>query len=554
MAGAFFIVLHLHMLNKFKISVLVFTLFNVSNFSFSQKYDIEEANQLLISKSFYKAIPAFEYLLEIEDNANLNYKLGLCYFNLNKEIEAIPYFEKATKDIYKKYSITNTSLLYAPVDAYYYLAKCKHVKGNIILAFDLYNTFYKKAKKKNALKEQAYLGILQCEVANIYLKDTTTDIVWNLGDTVNTKLEESSPVISLDGSTIYFTSSRLRKDTTNQSFKDPKTGTYFKDIYESHQTNVGSWTEPKILALSKTNQNERPSSISPNGNQLLVNNGDLSKNNIYKYELNKPLFTELTPFPAKDLNTNNNEIDASLSINEEFLYFSSDRRGGFGGYDIYRLRKLPDGTWSKAMNLGEKINSKNDEVSPFIGFDNKTLYFSSNGINSIGGFDIFVSQVNTINEWADPKNLGAPINSTDDDLSYSTIANGLKGVYSSDRKNKTDHDLYFAQSSTSFYQNVAILKGKIKTTNQATLLPKGIVIIVQDLTDNTDTKIFKPRLKDGSYILNLKPCHNYLINYTYKEKTFFKMEQLIPCNSSYQEIHKEVILDIVNIKSTLIQK
>jgi tetratricopeptide (TPR) repeat protein len=513
---------------------------------------MEEANELLTSKSFYQAIPAFEHLLEIEDNANLNYKLGLCYFNLNKESEAIPYFEKATKDIYKNYSITNISLEFAPVDAYYYLAKCKHVNGNIILAFDLYNTFYKNAKKNNALKDLAYLGILQCEVANHHIDNNTNDIVWNLGDTINTELEESSPLISLDGSTIYFTTSRLRKDKTNELFKDPKTGNYFKDIYESHQTKIGSWTEPKLLNLSKINQNESPSSISPNGNQLLVNNGDLSKNNIYKSIISNSSFNELSPFPAKDLNTNNNEIDASLSINQEFLYFSSDRRGGFGGYDIYRLRKLPDGTWSKAMNLGEKVNSKYDEVSPFIGFDNKTLYFSSNGTSSMGGFDIFISQVNTISVWSEPKNLGIPINSTDDDLHYSTIANGLKGVYSSDRKDKADHDIYFAQSSTSYYQNVAILKGQIKTTDESTL-PKGITIIVQDLTDNTKTKVFKPRLKDGGYILNLKPCHNYLIDYTYKEKSFLKIEQLIPCNSSYQEIHKEVILDVVNMNPTIIK-
>ena len=254
---------------------------------------------------------------------------------------------------------------------------------------------------------------------------------------------------------------------------------------------------------------------------MLINNGDLSKNNIYKSELNNSTFDELSPFPAKDLNTNNNEIDASFSFNGEYLYFSSDRRGGFGGYDIYRLKKLPDGTWSKAKNLGGKINSKSNEISPFIGLDNKTLYFSSNGVTSMGGFDIFVSQINTIKEWSTPINLGVPVNSTDDDLSYSTTADGLKGIYSSDRNESVNHDIYFAQSSTSFYQNVAILKGKI-TTNNESKLPKGVLIIVEDLTNNTKPQIFNPRLRDGGYILNLKPCHKYLINYTYENKSFLK--------------------------------
>jgi len=533
-------------MTKIKTLFYIFAFLNLSQTSYSQDYDIEEANDLLLSKSYQKAIIAFKDLLSTENSANLNYKLGLCYFNLNKEVESIPYFQNAIKDTYKKYTITNTSLLYAPIDAYYYLGKAQHVKGNIILAFDFYNKFYKNSKKSNSLKCKSYIGILQCDIANQQLKNKSTDLVWNLGDTINTNLEESSPVFSLDGTTIYFTSSRLRKDKSNAVFKDPKTGTYFKDIYISNQTETGSWTEPMILELSQANKNESPTSISPNGNQLIVNYGDFSTNNIYKTEISNSMFSELSPFPAKDINTNKNDIDASLSFNEEFIYFSSDRRGGFGGYDIYRLKKLPDGTWSKAMNLGEEINSENDEVSPYIGLDNKTLYFSSNGSKSMGGFDIFVSQVNTINVWTEPKNLGYPINSTDDDLSYSTTANGLKGIYSSDRKESANQDIYFVQTSTSFYQNVAILKGKIKTKDNSSL-PKGITIIVEDLTDNTKIQFFKPRLKDGGYILNLKPCHKYLINYTFKEKSFYKIEQLIPCNSSYQEIHKEIIMDVVKM-------
>jgi len=540
------------MLSKIKILFFIFFFLNLSLNSFAQEYDIEEANELLTSKSYLKAIPVFEQLLSVENSANLNYKLGLCYFNLNKEIESIPYFEKAIKDTYKKYSITNTSLLYAPIDAYYYLGKAQHVNGNLLLAFDFYNKFYVNSKKRNPLKYKSYIGILQCEVANRQRENITTDIIWSLGDTVNTNLEESSPVLSSDGTTIYFTSSRLRKDNSNLLFIDPNTGTYFKDTYKSNQTKTGDWTEPEILDICKPNQNESPSSISPNGNQLLINNGDFSKNNICKLTIYGSKFGESSPFPAKHLNTNRNDIDASISFNEEFLYFASDRRGGFGGFDIYRLRKLPDGTWSKPMNLGEKINSKNDEISPFIGLDNKTLYFSSNGSSSMGGFDIFVSQVNAINEWLAPMNMGIPINSTDDDLSYSIIANGTKGIYSSDRKGNTDHDIYFAQSSTSFYQNVAILKGKIKTSNQS-VLPRGIAIIVEDLTDSTKIQTFKPRLKDGGYVLNLKPCHKYMINYTYNEKSFFKSKQFIPCNSSYQELHKVVILDVINLTPLVIK-
>jgi len=264
--------------------------------SLAQEYDIEEANELLTSKSYLEAIPAFKKLLSVENSANLNYKLGLCYFNLNKEIESIPYFEQAIKDTYKKYSITNTSLLYAPTDAYYYLAKANHVKGNLSVAFNFYNKFYANSKKRNPLKHKSYIGILQCEVANRQRKNITTDIIWRLSDTINTNLEESSPVVSLNGTTIYFTSSKLRKDNSNHLFTDPNTGSYFKDIYTSDQTETGDWTKPKILDICKPNQNESPSSISPNGNQLLINSGDFSKNNIYKSTISSSKYSESSPF------------------------------------------------------------------------------------------------------------------------------------------------------------------------------------------------------------------------------------------------------------------
>lgn len=529
-----------------KIFILIFIILNLSKVSLGQNYDIEEANDLLLSKSYNEAIIAFKQLLTTENSANLHYKLGLCYYHLDKKEQSIPSFENAIKDIYGKYSLKNIALQYAPIDAYYYLGRAHHVNGNLILAFDFYNKFYENAKKRHSLKYKSYLGILQCEVANELIKNKTTDMVWAVGDTLNTTLEESNPVISLDGTTIYFASSRLRTDLSNKNSIDPNTGNYYKDTYVSNRTENGTWTKPTLLPLSQLDINESPASLSPNGHQLLINHKALKGSNIAKSDIKNSTFTELEAFPAKQLNTRNNDIDASLNFNEEYLYFSSNRRGGYGGYDLYRIRRLPDGSWSRATNLGEEINSKNDEVSPYIGLDNKTLHFSSNGEKSMGGFDIFVSKVNTIGEWSKPKNLGVPINSTNDELSYSTIANGSKGIYSTNRDEKTNHDLYFAQSSNSYYQNVAILKGKIKTKNNS-LLPKGITIVVQDLTENTKPQTFKPRIKDGGYILNLKPCHNYIINYVYDEKSFFKAEKLVPCNSSYQEIHQEVILDVINM-------
>ena len=107
--------------------------------------------------------------------------------------------------------------------------------------------------------------------------------------------------------------------------------------------------------------------------------------------------------------------------------------------------------------------------------------------------------------------------------------------------------MYFVQTSNSYYKNVTIFKGYISTQNNNEL-PKGISIHVKDLTENSDEKIFKPRLRDGGYVLNLKPCHSYSIEYKLNGVSFYQTENLVPCNSSYQEIHEEIILDVINLK------
>lgn len=534
---------------KILATILLFLSFTCYKANAQRAQNIKTANQLLVDKQYYAAIPIYEQLIKEESNSNLNYKIGLCYININKEIESIPYFNLAIKHTTKKYKLDDLDQESAPLDSYYYFAKSHHVNNNLILAFEFYNKFYSQSKKKDPLKIKALAGIYQCEVANDLINEPTDFITWNLGDTLNTSYSEYRPVISTDGSVVYFTSSRVRPDSTNKDFIDPKTGSYFEDIYASYRAKSGKWTDPNYLKFCRVSQNEASVSLSLDGNQIFVYQGGNGNGDIYFSDLNDITFESLKPFPAKYLNTNSQETHATMGINGEFIYFVSDRAGGYGGKDIYRIRQLPDGTWSKAMNLGSTINSEYDEESPFIGADNRTLYFSSNGKKSIGGYDIFVSQLDLVNEWSLPKNLGYPINSLDDDLYYSTMANGFLGVYASDNKSGVgDFDIYFVQSSSSYYKNVTIFKGYIYVVDETGNLPKGITIHVKDITENSSEITFKPRLRDGGYILNLKPCHSYAIEYKFKGELFHQSENLVPCNSSYQEIHEEIILDIINLK------
>jgi hypothetical protein len=121
---------------------------------------------------------------------------------------------------------------------------------------------------------------------------------------------------------------------------------------------------------------------------------------------------------SNTINTSYNEKNACLSDDHNTLYFSSDKKGGKGGYDIYKSEKLENGEWGVAQNLGSIINTKYDEDSPFILSDNVTLYFSSTAHGAIGGYDIFNSTLSEDGIWSVPENAGAAINSKGDDQNY----------------------------------------------------------------------------------------------------------------------------------------
>ncbi len=138
--------------------------------------------------------------------------------------------------------------------------------------------------------------------------------------------------------------------------------------------------------------------------------------------------------PLKSINNPKSwESQPSVSADGNELIFASDRKGGFGGIDLYLVQKDEFGYWGVPQNMGQIINSESNEKSPFFHVDGKTMYFSSQGHNSLGGYDIFVSHVDDLGHWGEPINLGYPINTPYDDLFYSATASGRYAYISSNR-------------------------------------------------------------------------------------------------------------------------
>src|SRR5690606_8336857 len=147
---------------------------------------------------------------------------------------------------------------------------------------------------------------------------------------------------------------------------------------------------------------------------------------------------------SSDINTKAWETHGALSADGNTFFFTSDRANGYGGRDIYRTVRLPDGQWSKAQNLGPVVNTKYDEDGVFIHPNGRTLYFSSVGHTSMGGFDIFMTDMLDDGSWSHPKNLVYPLNTADDDVFFITTADGRRGYFSSDQIGGFgEKDIYF---------------------------------------------------------------------------------------------------------------
>ncbi|MEJ0033096.1 MAG: hypothetical protein WDO15_23390 [Bacteroidota bacterium] len=244
-----------------------------------------------------------------------------------------------------------------------------------------------------------------------------------------------------------FTTRRRDGNMNENVFSDNKP---WEDIFISSKEG-GKWTPAKnigapvdIGAPVGTLNHESTTALSRDGNTLLIykdeNNGDI-------YVTSRKTTSEpwSAPEPLEGINSTYAESSASLSTDGTTLYFSSDRPGGLGGFDIYMATKDSRGNWTKIKNLGPGINTPYDEEGPFIDYEGKVLYFSSKARKGMGGYDIFKSTLTDVknNKWSDPENLGYPINTPDNDVYFVGSKDGKRGYYSSVREDGLGYaDIY----------------------------------------------------------------------------------------------------------------
>lgn len=517
--------------------------------SASQKELVQKNTLLLLDGFFKKSLIVADKLLENEpDNANFNYRKG---YALLKAVggyeEAIPHLQIAVKNTSKIYDVFSPREESSSVDSYFYLGRCYHLDGNIPKARENYELFQNKAPNVSELLPNVELMLTQCDVAENFLENPRNYEMVNLGTTINSDAPEYSPIISLDGQALYYTSRRLREDESNEGIVEPKDNMYLEDVYVSYKKNGKEWQKPELMEFCLPETNEATVAVSTDERFIYVYKDDAGNGDIFYSEFEDSRFKKVQPLKTKGVNTDAWEPHLTVSPDGRVKFFSSDREGGFGGRDIYRIIKLPNGEWSQPQNLGPKINTKYDEDSPFISVDNKTLYYSHNGQMSMGGFDVFVTVLGDENEWSDPINLGSPLNSMGDDIYYTTTADGLTGYLSSYRgEGYGEKDIYEIKNDYLGLNNVAVLTGRIKTTTDEPI-PEDVAFTLKCLNCGNDyERVIYPRVKDGGFFASLQPCRTYemVFHYNNGETEFHRETFDTDCELGYDEVVKEILLDL----------
>lgn len=518
----------------------------------SESQLVNQCSQLTQEGYLFYAEIASDRLLEINpESSNYNYRKGFLMLDIRKDyVGAIPYLEKAKLDVDQNYDLYSHKEKSAAIDAIYHLAQCYHFNEEIGKALENYELFVETTNKKSELLPIANLKIEQCKEAIKQMANPVNVYLTNIGDAINTNMPEYSPVISLDGSALYFTSRRAWENNETESFKDPRINQYPEDVYVSYMDFDSTWTEPMRLDFCQPRQNEATLAISSDERKIYIYQDSTGNGDIYFTDFYHAKFRDIQKLEMNNVNSRYWETHAMMSHRKDLFFFVSDRPGGYGGRDIYMVKLKANGKWGSPINLGPNVNGSNDDDAPFIAVDNQTLYFATNDSRSIGGFDIMRTQLQEDGSWSKATNLGYPFNSTNDDIFYTTTLDGGKGYMTSFRKDgKGEKDIYEIHNDFLGMKDVAVLRGLIKTVDDKPIpedFAINIKLVCLDCNESGINRYIFPRLRDGVFMTGLDPCKTYRLEYTNlsDNKTMGDDTFTTFCDTNYQEILRELLLDV----------
>jgi outer membrane protein OmpA-like peptidoglycan-associated protein len=512
---------------------------------------IAKGDEFFAQDDYTDAIKLYLEAFKVDpSNANLCFKIGVCCLNISSQKHnAENYLFVAANDVSDSYRETSMKERHAPPSAYYYYGQALHLNqkfDDAIAAFEKYKPYIDPAD----VKSLADLDLREswCNNGKSLVANPVNIKVENVGAGINSQYPEYSPVISADERTLIFTT---RRPTNAGGQIDSKDGMYFEDIYVCTKTD-SSWGQAVPIADNiNTPGHDASISVSADGQQLFIYKDDAGDGNIYSSNLRGNDWT--TPMKLNEnVNSKSWEPSACITPDGTTLYFTSDRPGGFGGRDIYRSIRLPNGEWAKPINLGPKINSQYDEDAPAILADGLTLYFASNGKKSMGGFDIMYAVLSPDSGFGDPVNMGYPVNTTDDDVFFAPTPDNKHGYYSSanNPNGMGEKDIYYLTFPEKEESKVTVLEGEITSIFGG--VPANTVITVTDVETGDIVGTYVPNSKTGRYVIVLPPGKNYSISYEADDYLYQSDNINIVDSMAYQEIDRPVELNPLKVGQKIV--
>ncbi len=452
------------------------------------KDKFHEAEYFFLRGDFREAAFLYNELLKADPaNPNLQFLIGASYLSVEGMKErAVPFLEHAVGYVSPGYREGSYREKNAPREAFFALARAYHIEYRFSEALD----FYGKYKNVMPLYDAAEIDYVSSRISSVALARTmimdTLKIALNdAGDRVNQSASTSRAVFAVKDSILVYMSEKP----------------FYSAIMMTRRRDE-KWENPvNITGQLEVDGDYSITGISSDGTQLfLVKQGEQDKD-LYISYFRKARWSPAEKFP-EPVNSPWDESHCSISYDNKILCFTSNRPGGTGAMDIYFCERRTDDTWSDPVNPGKPVNSIYSEDTPFLTADGKTLYFSSMGHATMGGYDIFYSTRLPDGSWSVPANLGFPVNTCDDDLFFFPLQNGRQALYSGLKLPGTAGRIEWISFNRDSPERVFTLDGALLADDNLEVGPSTEVKIIDGISGDTVARV-KPDPTTGKYTTQL---------------------------------------------------
>jgi outer membrane protein OmpA-like peptidoglycan-associated protein len=491
---------------------------------------IKRADALFAENNFPGALKIYEQAIEeAKEDPYLNHQIAQCFLNSSPKTKSLQFAFNAVKFSEKP---TN--------DMYFSLARAYHLNHEFDKAIDA----YQKSDPGNANKKTISKFTKECQFGKRFLSEPVKVKITNAGKFINTYNQEYLPYITADLSKMYFTSRRA----DSKGGKKAPDGLFFEDIYFSSNKG-GAWQEAENIGPPlNSDGHDACIGISPDGQLMFVYKGE-NGGDIFTSELKGDKWSKPEPM---SVNTEFFETSACISPDGRTLFFTRAMQFN-ANRDIYICSRNVSGNWTKPKKV-PTINTEFDEDAPFIHPDGKTLYFSSKGHSSMGGYDVFKSTMRPDGSFSEPVNLGYPINTASDDIYFVLSADGKIGFYSSDREGGFGkQDIYSIRMPVNEKApELALLKGTVKDQNSSKALETQITI--SDNKTGETLALFNSNSATGEYLVSLPSGKNYNIAIEKEGYVFYSENVFLSDKEGYKEFRKDIKLAPLVSGATVVLK